>query len=233
MCSYYFIYREWSTDDMLLYKHVARCSSAVQLFLDCNPQYWCFVPILKIEAIQTQNLASGPVPTFAPHLQTRRDQDATVYVNDLPSMPSENYTFSAHQRQKQLQTFKDQRDQLIYNLNLDLYEATVLAVCKFFHWIDFDLFYIEKYLSFCTPYLVPDHCSDLFYCIIEALFITHGQTKLNTLGHLDGMIVDNNNMKTQRTAHLGAWCHNLLRRPATVLHEARTINTHRNNPHFQ
>ena len=39
--------------------------------------------------------------------------------------------------------------------------------------------------------LVPNHCSEIFYGLIEALFITHAQTKLNVLGHLDGMLVQN------------------------------------------
>ena len=50
---------------MLLYKHSARCSSVIQIFLDCNPHYWCFVPMLKTEE-QTQNIPNSS-------LHTRRD----------------------------------------------------------------------------------------------------------------------------------------------------------------
>ncbi|CAF4318376.1 unnamed protein product, partial [Adineta steineri] len=122
---------ELTADTMLLYKHSIRCPSASQLFLDCNRQYWNFVPI-------------------------------------LPSIPPDNYTFSPHQRLKQVQLLKDKRECLKSNLLLDLYNATIIAV-------------------------MPDKCTSLFYHLIEALFITHAQTKLNTLGHLDGMIVENNN----------------------------------------
>ena len=107
---------------MLLYKHSARCPAAIQLFLDCNPQYWCFVPMPKTEE-EAQNTAS-----FSLH--TRRDQEATVWLNSLPPVPSENYTFSVHQRTEQLQIFKDKRDRLTPNFNLDLYNATIFAVCK-------------------------------------------------------------------------------------------------------
>ncbi len=35
---------------MLLYKHSARYPAAIQLFLDFNPQYWSFIPMLEREA---------------------------------------------------------------------------------------------------------------------------------------------------------------------------------------
>ena len=87
--------------------------------------------------------------------------------------------------------------------------------------------------------LVPDRCSEIFSRLIEALFITHAQTKLNTLGHLDGMIVENNNsndtnarMTSDRRSD--EWCQNLLRRPTTSNSQrSRIMNTYRSNPHFQ
>jgi hypothetical protein len=72
----------------------------------------------------------------------------------------------------------------------------------------------------CVIFLVPDHCSITFKRLIEALFITHAETKLNTLGHLDGSVVnnstDNNHTNHSSTAIIndrGHWCHNLVRRP--------------------
>ncbi|CAF3988222.1 unnamed protein product, partial [Adineta steineri] len=76
---------ELTADTMLLYKHSIRCPSAIQLFLDCNPQYWHFVPMLKTEI-----------------------QDSST--NNVPSMPSDNYTFSAHQRLKKVKLVKDKRE---------------------------------------------------------------------------------------------------------------------------
>lgn len=32
-------------DGMALYQHTARCPSAIQWFLDENPEYWPFIPI--------------------------------------------------------------------------------------------------------------------------------------------------------------------------------------------
>ena len=86
-------------------------------------------------------------------------------------------------------------------------------------------------------HLIPDNCSDLFYQTITALFITHAQTKLNTLGHLDGMPVFETSSPistttTQRIVDPGDWCQNLIRRP-TMFHETRAQASHRMNPHFQ
>ncbi|CAF1575645.1 unnamed protein product, partial [Adineta steineri] len=38
-------------DKMRLYQHSARCPTALRLFLDCNPNYWCFIPMVKHEAL--------------------------------------------------------------------------------------------------------------------------------------------------------------------------------------
>jgi hypothetical protein len=84
--------------------------------------------------------------------------------------------------------------------------------------------------------LVPEDCSDRFYRIIEALFITHAQTKLNTLGHLDGMPVENKPVGLSRTeimADRGEWCRDVIRRPAPSLHQTMTSTSYRTNPHFQ
>ncbi|CAF1416271.1 unnamed protein product [Adineta steineri] len=173
---------------MLLYKHSIRCSSAIQLFLDCNPQYWDFVPMLKTEI---QNSLR----------------------NNLLSMPSDNYTFSAYQRLKQIQVLRDKRECLKPNLHLDLYNATIIAA-------------------------MPDKPTELFCCLIEVLFITHAQTKLNTLGHLDGMIVENNNSndinaRLVSDGHDNNWCENLVRRPVILHEKTRTLTNPRMNPHFQ
>ncbi|CAF1535186.1 unnamed protein product [Adineta ricciae] len=177
---------ELIVDDILLYKHLAHCPSAIQMFLDCNPQYWHFVPMLESEAA-TQNLSCN--------------------------LSSNNYTFSPYQRFKQPQILKNKRDDLKPNVHLDIYNASIIAV-------------------------LPDNCTQLFYHLIEALFITHAQTKLNTLGHLDGMIVENNNSNNTyarlvSTGHDSNWCQNLVRRPVISYEKTRSLASQRRNPHFQ
>ena len=82
----------------------------------------------------------------------------------------------------------------------------------------------------------------MFSQLIEALFITHAQTKLNTLGHLDGMIVENNNSNDTNARMISdrrsdKWCENLHRRRPTTTNNSQQrsqiLITHRLNPHFQ
>ncbi len=67
-------------------------------------------------------------------------------------------------------------------------------------------------------YIVPNDCSAPLQRIVEALLITHAETKLNTMGHLDGSVTNNNynphGMTRERIiADRGHWCSNLIRRP--------------------
>ena len=86
--------------------------------------------------------------------------------------------------------------------------------------------------------LVPNNASDALRRFIEALFITHAQTKLNTDGHLDQLLFPDHddsvtmNPNTSTTAASSSlideqqqqmdkgeeevWCKNLVRRPSCV-----------------
>ncbi|CAF3980756.1 unnamed protein product [Rotaria sordida] len=46
-------------NQMRLYQHSARCPAVLRSFLDCNPTYWCFIPIPWDEAV-TENTANRP-----------------------------------------------------------------------------------------------------------------------------------------------------------------------------
>lgn len=89
--------RDLMADQMLLYKHSTRCPSAIQMFLDCNPQYWKFVPVL-------------------PSNTTHGDQSTVSNIDDTLSMLSLN----------------DEYDSLEPNYHLDLYNATIISVCKYY-----------------------------------------------------------------------------------------------------
>ncbi len=39
------MFRTLVKDDMALYQHSAHCPSAMQWFLDENPEYWPFIPV--------------------------------------------------------------------------------------------------------------------------------------------------------------------------------------------
>ncbi|CAF4750928.1 unnamed protein product, partial [Rotaria magnacalcarata] len=42
-------YQHYVMREMRLYEHSAHCPVALQLFLDRNPNYWCFIPMLEDE----------------------------------------------------------------------------------------------------------------------------------------------------------------------------------------
>lgn len=122
---------------MLLYRHSARCPKAVQWFLDCNPVFWPFVPMQREEADQDnthyQLPASVPMDPTSPLIttpQTRSDLEAGTYMSNLPPLPDQHYTFSTRQCVEQFQLLKDERNRLEPNLHLDLYNATIVAVCQ-------------------------------------------------------------------------------------------------------
>ncbi len=127
---------------MLLYKHSARCPYAIQIFLDCNPHYWPFIPMPIYEAQQeNQFYHHDHFPTTIPHdptshvvtsSRTRSDHDTGCCMVALPPpFPSDQYTFSLRQSIEQFQFFQTKQDYRLPNLNLDLYDATIIAVCKF------------------------------------------------------------------------------------------------------
>jgi hypothetical protein len=206
--------RDLVKDGMLLYRHSARCPIAMQWFLDGNPHFWPFVPMTHEQAkIGNENyvvpttVPMDPTSPFVTKSDTRSDLDAGLFLTDLPPLPSDKYTFSTRQCVEQFQMFKNQRNRLLVNPHLDLYNATIIAVRKCFS--------IKKnILSLCR--LVPNNSSGPLQRLVEALFITHAETKLNTIGHLDRCVTNNNNLnpsgmtRERIIADRGNWCHNLI-----------------------
>lgn len=212
--------RDLIKDGMLLYRHSARCPQAIQWFLDCNPTFWPLVPMRRDVADQDNqgyqlptsvpSDPSSPLIT-APH--TRSDLEAGTYMNNLPPLPDHRYNFSTRQCVEQFQLFKDEHQQFQTNPNLDLYNATIVAVCQCC------LSPLDSQ-THCRC-LVPVHCSGPLQRIVEALFITHAQTSLNTTGHLDGSVekgsVNPHGVtETSRIADRGDWCRNLIRPTSTT-----------------
>ena len=70
----------------------------------------------------TSPLSSDPL--------TRSDLDAGNYMSNLPPLPDRRYTFSTRQCVEQFQLLKDERNRLEPNTNLDLYNATIVAVSQ-------------------------------------------------------------------------------------------------------
>ena len=123
---------------MLLYKHSARCPAAMQLFLDCNSQYWPFIPMLEQDAQKDNQLYQLP-PSIPPDpssplmtsSHTRTDHEAGCSMTNLPPLPSRQYTFSTRQSAQQFLYFKNRQDYYWPNFNLNLYRAAIIALCKY------------------------------------------------------------------------------------------------------
>ncbi|CAF4442415.1 unnamed protein product, partial [Adineta steineri] len=97
-----------------------------------------------------------------------------------------NYRFSQRQYHQQYSFFQTRKDQkTLFNKELDLYNAKIIAV-------------------------LPEDASPVLRRVIEALFITHADTKLNSTGHL----VRRNHTNTAVASPPDpVWCEGLIRRP--------------------
>lgn len=116
---------------MKLYQHSARCPVAMQLFLDANPRYWRFVP-MSIEEAQTPEQQFIQRPQFSEEIASniRSKEDSLICMTTVPKPPSD-YTFSNRQILLQTTFFHKKQDHILPNQDIDLYNATIVAVCKF------------------------------------------------------------------------------------------------------
>jgi len=123
---------------MRLYQHSAHCAVAIQLFLERNPSYWCFISKTQEEVTQENDfytrIVLGTGSEFMFMLPRRTDQQKKVarLLTGL-SLPSTARHFSSAQIQKQ-RIFFDRLllspvDELPY-VETDLYKLKIIAVCK-------------------------------------------------------------------------------------------------------
>lgn len=134
---------------MILYKHVARCPSPMQVFLNFNPIYWRFVPMLVHEAEQQNRsyILPSSVILLDPNIpnsigsknrqaipataDTRSDEAVRSCIRNLPPVPH-GYTYSILQRAEQFLYFKDKLDMVTkQDDSIDLFNISIIAVRKF------------------------------------------------------------------------------------------------------
>lgn len=121
---------------MLLYRHSARCPTALRWFLHRYPIFWSLVPMPTEQAFQDNahyqlpstipTDPSSPIPTDR---HQRSDHQAGTMMTKLPPVPSEQYSFSLRQCAEQFQLFKNERERFTVDHHLDLCNATIIAVC--------------------------------------------------------------------------------------------------------
>ncbi|CAF1339092.1 unnamed protein product [Adineta steineri] len=173
---------------MRLYQHSAQCPIALRSFLDCNPDYWCFVPILWADAV-TENIIYFRTRSSTNNLEETNISGVTAidnqrvlhYLEHVPQPPAP-YDFSYQQRQKQRQFFERFLTSPFYQLPyspLDLYRIAIIAI-------------------------LPNDRSIILRYIIETLFILHGETKLNMICPLGG-----DPYQRYGPPYSSVWCANL------------------------
>ena len=190
-----------------MYQHSARCSVALQAFLEYNPEYWCFVPTKTVEQQQQQQMIQGQTVRGylarqpATHRElpaasdldfsttwNRRDAEVRLLMSNLPEPPF-GYSFNSYQRQQQANFFKWAQDRNVPLHNVDLYNPNIVAI-------------------------LPDNASKVFRKLIESLFITHADCKLNQMGHLlSNQIAANTNPNRSLES---VWCVNMTHHPASA-----------------
>ena len=117
---------------MKLYQHSVHCPVAIQRFLDANPKYWPFIPLpdefddRQIEEESTSTIDSLDNQSL-PHL--RSNTICARFVSGIPRPPI-GYQFSRRQRSQQVEFFRQRQDQTLPDQETNLYDTTVLAVCK-------------------------------------------------------------------------------------------------------
>jgi hypothetical protein len=121
--------RTMANDAMWIYQHSTQCLSAIQLFLDCHPEYWCLIPMKSEEAIGENN-----IPTLTtlllPLNRTIKNHDISTFIDGIPK-PSPGYTFSRRQFAEQFHLLLHMLDPMIkFNINVDLYNMAIIAVRK-------------------------------------------------------------------------------------------------------
>jgi hypothetical protein len=131
---------------MLVYKHAARCPWIIQIFLNFNPIYECFVPITIAEAEQKNrkyvlpsslifhddvnptSIGSKDREAIAGSATTRSDEMVRSCMRNIPSVPP-GYAFSTRQRIQQFQYFKAKQDTKTgQHSTIDLFNVAIIAV---------------------------------------------------------------------------------------------------------
>ena len=128
-------FRTLRKDRMRLYQHSVRCPVAMQIFLDANPQYWRFIPMSVDESERPeqqsiqQNLLSNDMDA-----DLRTKEDCLLCLQAVPKPPI-GFTFSNRQILLQTHYFQKKRDLILPNQHIDLYNASIVALCKYFFFI--------------------------------------------------------------------------------------------------
>jgi len=179
------------------YHHSARCPAIIQLFLDHNPLYGCFVSVPTDPTLRTTTYSlPQPLPPEKQITTTnlpmiRRSNTLAMRLADNIPRPTGNYVFK-HEQVNEQKLFKYGKDRdpikLIGSMFIILIfiNATILAV-------------------------LPDHCSNTVKKFIESLFIKHAEYQLNKVGR------SINQHFAPDYSFRGQWYRGFTRRPSSFI----------------
>ena len=127
-----------AANQMRVYQHSARCPVVLRAFLECNPRYWCFIPMPWEDASADNMRHFGhkhPSRAFRTTTNdTNQAQDPVIEdCLDLVPLPLTAYAFSYRQCQEQIRFFRDLLSLNTVELScrsIDLYQFKILAVRK-------------------------------------------------------------------------------------------------------
>ncbi|CAF4318006.1 unnamed protein product, partial [Rotaria sordida] len=174
---------------MRLYQHSARCPIALRLFLDCNPNYWCFIPLLVDEAAAenkayvqertpcstSSNEEEGAAAAAAATTTTTTTNAEVNAVLDMIHRMHSNYKVASCLQQVPLAPAK-------YVFSYNQREEQRLFFEQFLASdVDQRPYSIVDLYQVAIIAVLPDNCSIILRYLIETLFIIHGETKLNMI----------------------------------------------------
>jgi hypothetical protein len=118
-------------DRMRLYRHSSLCSTAMQLFLDHNPDYWCLVPMKSNDADRDDQAMTSSMHDVIclSGTSVRNDGEVQAFSSNVPASMT-GYRFSIRQKNEQRHFFTNKLDLIHPSMDFDLYHAAIAIVCK-------------------------------------------------------------------------------------------------------
>ncbi|CAF2129272.1 unnamed protein product [Rotaria magnacalcarata] len=170
-----------------IYQHSTTCPIAIGVYLKCQPDYWCLVPMTKEQAmIDDANITSTEKNLLYEYqASTTRETETTTLseyirpmtlirwcVDHLPQPPT-NYQFSFRQKIEQYTFFRNRIDRITTPF-LDLYNGAIVIA-------------------------VPETSSEAVRHLIQALLVVYAKPKLVVT-----------TTTTDDTSNDDIWCRSLI-----------------------
>ena len=125
--------------------------------------------------VHLENLSDDGLNSFEIiNNEFRSDDIVNWCINHVPRPPV-CYRFSKRQQYEQYHFFKAKLDCASLSRQLDIYQATIVLACNLFIYFTFAHLHQSSFF-----FIVPDRCSSDLLHFVQALLVTHAESKLNT-----------------------------------------------------